>query len=90
MAIETNGDGGFIVTGEADTRLYQIVGLKIMLDSEIRTGRKFSSNGSPFAMLKRLGIIPKDTRTKAKGLEIVNAYLTEQREIRKAKNNDSE
>lgn len=92
MAIESTEGGGFVVSGEADTRLYQIIGLKIMLDSEIRTGMKFSSKGSPFVMLKRLGIVPNETRTKRQGLRIVEEYLAEQREIRKAKvtGNDSE
>lgn len=88
MAIETNDDGGYLVTGEADVRLHQVIGLSIMLGMEVRSpGMKASSHGSPFTMLKKLGIIPKNTRTKVEGLEIVDAYLNEQREMRKGKSN---
>lgn len=86
MAIESTEGGGFVVSGEADTRLYQVLTLRTMLNTEIRTGMKFSNHGSPFAMLKRLGIIPQNTKTKAKGLEIVDAYLAEVKEKREKNN----
>lgn len=91
MAIESTEGGGFVVTGEADTRLYQVIALSAMLKMEVRSpGMKASNHGSPFAMLKQLGIIPKNTKTKAKGLEIVDAYLANVRAERKAKNNGTD
>lgn len=82
MAIESTEGGGFVVTGEADIRLYQIIALRAMLAMEIRTGMKASSNGSPFVMLKRLGIVPSETRTKKQGLRIVDEYLEQEKERR--------
>lgn len=84
MAIESSENGGFSVTGEADTRLFQVIALTSMLRTEIRTGTKFSHRGSPFQMLKRLGIIPENTKTKKKGLEIAEKYLDEEKKRRKA------
>lgn len=82
MAIESTEGGGFVVTGEEDIRLYQIIALRTMLSTEIRTGMKFSNNGSPFAMLKRLGIIPNEVRTRKAGLKVVDEYLAQEKESR--------
>lgn len=82
MAIE-NHDGNIVITGEADTRLYQIMALAKMLEMEVKHPGMGFSKGSPFAMLKRLGIIPKNIQTKKKGLEIAEKYLDAEKTRRK-------
>lgn len=82
MAIESTEGGGFVITGAKDMRLFQVIQLRTILAMEIRTGMPFSRNGSPLSMLKTLGIVPKNVRTKKDALTLVDEYLKMEKERR--------
>lgn len=80
MAVEKDEHGNISIT-EQDIPLFQILALRAMLRMEVNSGLK-SSKGSPFKMLKILGVIPVNIRTKREGLEIVNAYIENEKKAR--------
>lgn len=86
MAVEKDEHGNITITGQ-DIPLYQILALRSLLRLEVNNpnGPKASSKGSPFRMLKILGVIPENIRTKREGLEIVNAYIEN---VKKARQNN--
>lgn len=53
MAIQTFGNGGFMVTGPQDVNLYRLLTLKKGLELEIRTGMQLTRGPSASARIKK-------------------------------------
>lgn len=71
MAIESDEHGNIAITGE-DTRVYQVIALRRMLEMEVKTGMPFSRSGSTLQTLKVLGIVPSNIRTKKNAVIYLN------------------
>lgn len=76
MAIEQDEHGNLSITGE-DTNLYQLIALRRMLEMEVKNPGMGFSKGSPLQMLKNIGIVPTNIRTKKAAVIYLNELFAE-------------
>lgn len=83
MAIETTEGGGFMITGERDTRLFGLLALRKKIEMEMRPGG-LKWRGNLRATVAQLAGTPDARLTNKKALAILNKIIAEAEAARTA------